>query len=83
MSNDQRDIDSVAQWRTEAVDIAEAVLKGHVGLVEGVRSLTGLGHKLMRDFWSDPDFSVLGAGASETDDLPVGGGRGRPGSEGP
>jgi hypothetical protein len=72
MGRDRKDIDSAKRWRTEAVDTAEAVIAGRVGLVEGVRSLTGIGHRMLHDFWGDPDFSVLGAVASETDELPVG-----------
>jgi hypothetical protein len=51
---------------------AHAILDGEVGLFEGVRHLTRIGYRLLRDFWGDPDFSVLGAVDSETDDLPWG-----------
>jgi hypothetical protein len=50
----------------------QPILAGEVGLIEGVRHLAGIGHRLVRDSGADPDFSVLGAGESETDDLPVG-----------
>ena len=71
MRDDHDDIDSATR-RTEAAHAAHAILAGEVGLIEGVRHLTGIGHALVRDFWDDPDFSVLGAVDSETDDLPVG-----------
>ena len=55
---------------------AHAILAEEVGLIEGVRDLTSIGYGLVRDFWDDPDFSVLAAVNSETDDLPVGQERG-------
>src|SRR6267142_2868829 len=75
MRNDRDDIDSATR-RAEAARAAHAILAGEIGLIEGVRSLTRIGHGLVRDFWGDPDFSVLGAVDSETDDLPVGQARG-------
>jgi hypothetical protein len=74
MRNDRDDIDSATR-RAEAARAAHAILAGEIGLIEGVRSLTRIGHGLVRDF-CDPDFSVRGAVDSETDDLPVGQARG-------
>jgi hypothetical protein len=72
MAEDRDDVDSATRWRTEAVHAAQTILAGEVGLIQGVRHLTGIGHRLVRDLWADPDFSILGAIDSETDDLPVG-----------
>ena len=72
MAKDADDLESATRWRSEAVQAAQAVLVGDVSLFEGVRHLAGIGHRLVRDFWNDPDFSVLGAVDSETDGLPVG-----------
>jgi hypothetical protein len=72
MGEDRDDVDSAMRWRTEAVHAAQTILGGEVGLIQGVRHLTAIGHRRLRDFWADPDFSVLGVVDSETDDLPVG-----------
>jgi hypothetical protein len=72
MGEDQNRSEAATRWRTEAALAAQAVIAGEVGLIEGARQLTAIGHRLVRDFSADPDFSVLGAVESETDDLPIG-----------
>ena len=62
----------VARQRLEARRIAECALSGQLRPIEAARQLTSLGWLLVEDFWSDPDFSVLGALDSEADHLPVG-----------
>ena len=69
---DEHDDSDSATRRAEAAHAADAILEGEVGLIDGVRHLARIGHGLVRDFWGDPDFSLLGAVDSETDDLPVG-----------
>ena len=72
MAKGTDDFESATRCRSEAVQAAQAVLVGDVSIFEGVEHLAGIGHRLVRDFWNDPDFSVLGAVNSETDGLPVG-----------
>lgn len=72
MGADRGNLERAARWRPEAVRAAQAVIGGEVGLIEGARRLTAIGHELVLDLWSDPDFSVLGAVASESDGLPIG-----------
>jgi hypothetical protein len=72
MGEDRDSVEASARWRAEAASAAQAVIAGEVGLIEGARRLTAIGHRLVRDLWTDPDFSVLGVVDSEADDLPVG-----------
>jgi Protein of unknown function (DUF2489) len=58
--------------RETAVETARAVLDGRVGVIEGARKLSTLAPELVADWKVDPDFLVLAALDSETDDLPVG-----------
>ena len=51
---------------------ARAVLDGKMGIIEGARLLSTLAPDLVPDWKVDPDFLVLAALDSETDDLPVG-----------
>ena len=51
---------------------ARAVLDGKMGIIEGARQLSTLAPDLVPDWKVDPDFLVLAALDSETDDLPVG-----------
>ena len=51
---------------------AQAVLDGKMGIIEGARLLSTLAPDLVPDWKVDPDFLVLAALDSETDDLPVG-----------
>ena len=63
---------SNAWWQAEAVKLAQTVVAGEIGLLEGARELAAIGTRLVHDVSLDPDFSVLVAVASETDDLPIG-----------
>ncbi len=60
------------EYRAKAVEAARAVLEGKVGIIEGARQLSTLAPELVADWKVDPDFLVLAALDSETDDLPVG-----------
>jgi|SRR6266478_3507402 len=72
MSEARNEVESFTRRRAEAVQAAQAVVAGEIRLVEGARHLTAIGHRLVHDLSADPDFSVLVAVESETDDLPVG-----------
>ena len=58
--------------RTKAVAIAKGVLGGHIGIIDGCRQLSTLGHEVVPDWRVDDDFVVFGALDSETDHLPIG-----------
>jgi hypothetical protein len=58
--------------REKALKTARAILKGELGIIEGARLLSTLAPDLVADWKVDPDFLVLAALDSETDDLPVG-----------
>jgi hypothetical protein len=58
--------------RRQAVEVAQAVLEGRRGICEGVRLLAGLAHDLVPDWRIDPDFVVLGALDSDSDEFPLG-----------
>jgi hypothetical protein len=57
--------------RNRVVAIAEGILDGKIGIIEGSRILAGLRLKVSGDSF-DPDFIDFVAIASETDHLPVG-----------
>lgn len=61
--------EEVGLWRGEVVRVAQGVLAGTIGVVEGSRRLASLGHELWHH---DTDFVPFVAIASETDHLPVG-----------
>ena len=61
-----------ALMRGRVVAIAEAILRGELGIIEGARQLSSLAHGLVNDWTTDPDFLVFGALDTETDHLPVG-----------
>jgi Protein of unknown function (DUF2489) len=63
---------SAEQSREKAVATARAVLEGKIGVIEGCRLISTLAPDLVADWKTDPDFLVLAALDSETDDLPVG-----------
>ena len=58
--------------KEKAIKTARAVLDGKMGIIEGARLLSTLAPDLVPDWKVDPDFLVLAALDSETDDLPVG-----------
>ena len=58
--------------RAKAVEAAQKVLGGEVGIIEGARLLSNLASDLVPDWKVDRDLLVLAALDSETDDLPVG-----------
>jgi Protein of unknown function (DUF2489) len=58
--------------RIAALDVADAVASGRLGIIEGCRSLSTLAHDLVPDWRVDEDFVVFGAVNSETDALPTG-----------
>jgi hypothetical protein len=60
----------VPQARSEVVLIAQRVLSGGCGIVEGARQLSGLAHRLAAEH--DPDFTFFIGVDSETDHLPLG-----------
>ena len=66
------DTGSAEYTRQEAVNVANAVLRGDLGIIEGARLLSSLAHRLVPDWTDDADFVVLCALDSETDHLPVG-----------
>jgi hypothetical protein len=72
MDNGRKDARSIASSQAEAVQIAQTVIAGELGLLEGARNLADLGPVLVPEASADPDFSVLVAVASEVDDLPLG-----------
>lgn len=55
----------------EIVRVARAILNGTIGIIEGSRTLHGLGHEECADDL-DPDFSIFVVIDSDTDHLPVG-----------
>jgi hypothetical protein len=64
----------VASQRRRVAEIADQMLGGKLGVIEGARLLSGLRHAVeVAD--NDPDFVVFVAIDSETDHLPVGGQR--------
>ncbi len=56
----------------EALRIARGILEGHISPLEGSISLASVATDVVADWASDPDFSLFGGIASETDDLPFG-----------
>ena len=56
----------------EALRIAQAVVLGKSGVIEGSIELSRLAHDIVPDWHTDPDFLVFGVLAPETDHLPVG-----------
>lgn len=56
----------------QALQAAQAVLNGTLGVIEASRVLAGYAHDIVPDWSIDPDFVVFGAIASETDDLAIG-----------
>lgn len=69
---DRYDLEARALIQRRAIAVAEAILRGDVGIIEGARQLSALAHDLVEDWRVDPDFLVMGALDSETDHLPVG-----------
>jgi len=72
IANTSLDSGSEKNSREKALTAARAVLDGKVGIIEGARQLSILAPDLVADWKTDPDFLVLAALDSETDDLPVG-----------
>ncbi len=60
----------VSRARKEVVLVAQSVLSGSCGIVEGARQLSGLAHRLAAE--NDPDFTFFIGVDSETDHLPIG-----------
>ncbi len=60
----------ILRAQNKVVSTARSILSGAVGIVEGARRLTKLGHALGVD--RDPDFTFFVGVDSETDHLPVG-----------
>jgi hypothetical protein len=71
-TGDSFDSRSAKNAREEALETAHAILECKLGVLEGVRLLSTLAPELVSDWKVDPDFLVLAALDSETDDLPVG-----------
>src|SRR5262249_8406543 len=72
MISGRYDLETRRRLHEEATRVAEAVVRGEVGVSEGARQLSSLAHHLVDDWVADPDFCVFGALDSETDHLPVG-----------
>ena len=73
MSNRERfSLEFQFRAQRDAVAVADAVLSGGIGVIEGARKLSSLAHDLVADWTADADFLVFGALDSETDHLPVG-----------
>jgi len=61
----------VASNRQKVASVAQGMLDGRVGIIEGSRQLASLAHRIgVEDF--DDDFITFVGIDSETDDLPVG-----------
>ena len=60
----------ILRAQSEVLSTARGILSGEVGIVEGARRLTKLGHALGAD--RDSDFTFFVGLDSETDHLPVG-----------
>jgi hypothetical protein len=56
----------------QALQVAQAVLDGELGVIEGCRALADYAHDIVPDWGIDADFVIFGAVASDTDDLPLG-----------
>ena len=69
---DRYNLEAQAVAQQKAVAVAEAILRGELGVLEGARQLASLGHDLVDDWRVDPDFLVVGVLDSQTDHLPVG-----------
>lgn len=63
---------SKVQSLAEAVRNARAIVEGELGILEGCIPLASLAHEVVSDWRTDPDFVVIGAVASEVDNLPFG-----------
>ena len=61
--------------RLAALEAADAVVSGRLGIIEGCRRLRELGLDLVPDARIDNDFVVFDAVDSETDALPIGSAR--------
>jgi hypothetical protein len=61
--------------RRSAVETAQAVIAGKIGIIEGSIRLASLAHDVVPNWVTDEDFVVLGALSSETDHLPTGSAR--------
>jgi hypothetical protein len=67
----QYNLEEVQSTWIEAVKVAENILSGKIGIIEGARELTAISYKL-DSVETETDFLVFIATASETDHLPVG-----------
>jgi hypothetical protein len=56
----------------DALKMAQSVLGGEIGAIEGSIALARFAHDVVSDWRVDPDFVVFGVVASETDHLPFG-----------
>jgi hypothetical protein len=57
---------------SQALFIAQGILSGDVGIIEGCIRLYSFSNDIVPDWRVDPDFVIFGAVASETDHLPFG-----------
>jgi hypothetical protein len=60
----------ILRAQSEVVSTARGIVSGTIGIVDGARRLTKLGHALGVD--RDPDFTFFVGVDSETDHLPAG-----------
>jgi hypothetical protein len=65
-------LESERRAQADAVRKARAIVAGELGVLEGCIPLAALAHIAVADWRADPDFVVVGAVASEVDDLPFG-----------
>jgi hypothetical protein len=61
--------------KQSAVEIAQAVIAGRIGIIEASVRLASLAHDIVPSWVADEDFVVFGVLSSETDHLPTGSAR--------
>jgi hypothetical protein len=61
--------------KQSAVEIAQAVIAGRIGIIEASVRLASLAHDIVPIWVDDEDFVVFGVLSSETDHLPTGSAR--------
>jgi hypothetical protein len=64
--------EEILQAQRAVVERATAIIEGRLGVLEGCKQLSAVGHKLLTDRFDDKDFSLFEAIASESDNLPTG-----------
>jgi P2-related tail formation protein len=70
-SYDRWNLEAIERYKREAVEVANLILSGRLGIIAGCRHLASLGHHLVEDWRVDMEFVVFGNVESETDHLPL------------